>query len=322
MTAAAPAQPAPAPAVAAAPKTRGRPRTTAPAQVPVAASTAQPVVRDVAVMAPVGNGMLAKMLTPSAPVQLAAASVAAIAEAGGGEPNIFPTLSLLGGDTGGIFDLDQMNQEHSDDDLPVGRKPIHGVLIGYRMLALCWPKAYNKNAKITPKWRAHVSGDAAEDADLLTQAFRAYQFRTRLPPGSREADPWDQVGHPAACVELLVFTQTAGLICLRSTWTYDSFTSTSKEVAGAWPDGSIKPIPVLIEPITEHRESKNQKWDEHYIKIAHHMSAETQAAWSSLIEFNQQASADADLNQALTDWSTSALTTEQRDTLANIAAFR
>lgn len=321
-----PAAPQPAASVATPPKPRGRPRAQAESpQTAAPASTAvsAPVIHDAVVVAPSGGGMLAKMLTPSAPGRLAAAAVTAIAEAGGGELNIFPTLMLAGGTGGGGLKLDKMNEEHSDDDLQEGTKPIHAVLIGYRYLVLCWPQVYKEGGqKMTPKWRAVVGGDSNEDADLLTQAFRAYQFRSRPPKDSKEVDTWDQVGHPAASVELLVFVPSAGLICLKSTWTYDSFTSTSKEIAGAWPDGVVKPIPVLIQPVTEERESKTMRWKEHYLKISHHISPETQFAYTKLVEFNQQAGSDADLNQALTDWASTSLTNEQRDTLSNIASFR
>ncbi len=295
------------------------PAPAAPASV-VAAPAAQAAAATSVIVAPAGGGALSRMLAPQAPVRMAAAAIADIASQGGGELNLFPTLSLQGGNSGGMLKLDEMNEEHSDDDLQEGTRPTYGVLMGYRILALCWPRAYSETApKQAPRWRAVINAEAATDADLLGGAYRTYQFRQNRPEKNQPDPKWDPIGHITAAIELLVFEGKAGLICMRSAWTFDSFASTSKEIQGVWPDGIMGPKPVIITPASEMRNSKARQWMEHWLKVSHHMSAETAAAWESFKKFVGEAGGDPDLNQALEDWQKTTLTDEQRRTLDTMA---
>lgn len=333
------------PAAPAAPKTRGRPRTVKPADPAMVAATAsemgasvsataapaapaQQPVATTAIVIPPGGGMLAQMLAPKAPVRIAAAAITEAAESGGGEPNIFPTLVLSGGPTGGALQLDEMNEEHSDDDLQEGRRPIYGVLFGFRYNTLVWPKAAVEGApKSKPSWRAALAPTGVDDAVLLQNAFAAYQFRARQQtapgqPRSFDDDVWDPLGHPSANVELLIFEAKAGLMCVKTTWTYDSFISTNKQIAGVYPDGAIKPVPVKITPVSEKRSSKSRDWMEHYLAVGHSVDPDAHAAWQAFGAFAQQAGGDPDLNEALTEWSKHTLTDQQREALSLMADQR
>ena len=247
---------------------------------------------------------------------MAVSAVTDVAAQSGGELNLFPTLTLQGGISGGMLKLDAMNEEHSDDDLQEGTRPTYGVLMGYRINVLCWPRAYDeKAAKQSPRWRAVINADGAADGELLTLAYKAYQFRSNRPEKGQPDQVWDPIGHLNASIELLLFEPKAGLICMRSATTFDSFTCTSKEIQGVWPDGIMSPKPVIVSPASEPRSSKTRQWTEHFLKVAHHMGPETKAAWEGFAEFCQQAGGDLGLNQALTDWQTNTLNDDHRGTL-------
>ncbi len=327
-----PVQPAvdPTPAAAAAPRTRRARTTTVDAQAtvvasqPMAATNGQAVARVAEVAIPQGGGRLARMLYPQAPVRMAAAAITEAAERTGGELNLFPTLSMTGGSSGGAFKLDRMNEEHSDDDLQEGTRPMYGVLVGYRVMVMCWPRIYVEGAKRDmPKWRSIIDSKNPDDAALLEAAYRVYQFRSGRPEKGIEVDPvWDPVGHPAAAVELMVFDAKAGLICVRSPWSYDSLIATTGEISGVWKDGLMNPKPVIITPVTEPRASKNKTWKAHYPKMAHHIGPETREAGIAFDEFRKGAMEDPDLDKALAAWESTSLTDEQRDILDTMTRMR
>lgn len=128
-TAAAPAQPA----AAAAPPAQPAPAQTAPPAQPATTAVAAPPVNFAALYAP--GGALSVF---GAPKVNGLAAIVSQAQARG-EPNLFPTVYVTSGATGGLFDTDAMNPEGSDADLPTGRKPIDAILLGYRLFVTCWP---------------------------------------------------------------------------------------------------------------------------------------------------------------------------------------
>jgi hypothetical protein len=256
------------------------------------------------------------VIVPSTPQARTLASVVIDGQTAAGSPNIFPTLSLVGGTSGGMLDLDEMNPEGSDDDLQVGRKPIYGVLLGYRVLLTVWPQAYKEGTKQRPRSQAVLPSTEVEAGDIVQAACQRYTFRNR----SEEAK-YDPFGHPSVTLELFVFEDKAGLFCIRTAGTYDSMLETLKFVNTAFPNGQIQPTPVKIEPVTEPRTSKQRAWNEHYLQVTQHIGAETAPARDAFNRFYQESGNDPDLTAAMQEWNKMTLTPEQLEALRQVASI-
>jgi hypothetical protein len=225
-----------------------------------------------------------------------------------GEPNIFPTVYLVGGDNGGMLEPDAMNVEGSNAELPVGRgqgpkgtDPYHAVVIGYRYLLLVWPKAYEKNGpKQVPTARCVIPWNEAEACDVVQDAVQTYSFRDR-----KHQDQFDAYGHPQLTLELLLFDDHAGLFCVRTTGTYESALSTGDELLATYPDGVPQPVPVTFVPAQKPVQSKTNSWDEHFIQLRQCAVGteidQVKAAFKGFLEKNGQ---DPALTKAIQDWGT------------------
>jgi hypothetical protein len=257
------------------------------------------------------------VIVPSTPQARTLTGAIVNGQTAAGEPNIFPTLDLLGGTSGGMLDLNEMNQEGSDDDLQVGRKPIYGVLLGYRLLMVLWPQAYKEGqAKQRPRSQGSLPSTEVEAGDIVQAAAQRYTFRNRA-----EEAKYDQYGHPSVILELFAFEEKAGLFCVRTSGTYDSMLETSKFVNTAFPNGQIQPTPVKIEPVTEPRQSKTRAWNEHYLQVTQHIGAETAPAREAFNRFYQDAGNDPDLTAAMQEWNKMTVTPEQIEALRQIASI-
>lgn len=319
-----PVQQAPAatPAPAAAEPRRSRraaPAATAPAATPTPAASAPGPAATVvtAVATPIQQlpGFLAA-LTPRGAVRGAALIVANRSTAG--EPNIFPTVYMSGGDTGGSMIAHDMNAEGSSVDLPLGKDPVKVILIGVRYELVIWPKAFQRGVKITPRSKAIIADDDADAVALACKAAERYTFRNRA-----TQDQFDGVGHPTLAVELLVFDPQAGLYCMQTSGGYDSCFNTAKELVGAFP--VVAPTPVEIQPFSyTTKGSKGQPgWLEHYYQIRQDANspemAPIKAAFNTFLNEN---GANPELNAAIAAWAKSTYTDDQMENLELASQIR
>jgi hypothetical protein len=183
------------------------------------------------------------------------------AAASKGEPNIFPTVEVTGGDQGGMFDLDAMNDEGSDADLVTGRKAITGIYLGCRLLTLCWPKAFvTGGPKQTPKWRAQLDERDAVNADLLARAAKNMQFTAK-----DNRHMFDVTGHIAVAAEFLFYDGRSPISVIRTTWSFDAVSNSMLSLAAAIAKAQSETgfagdrmIPVSVSVATEPRTNKNK----------------------------------------------------------------
>ncbi len=235
-----------------------------------------------------------------------------------GEPNIFPTLYLAGGETGGSLQPHDMNAEGTNVDLPVGKDPFMWILLGVRFELLLWPKAYVRGVKMSPTSRAIIAFDEFEAINAAQNAVQRYTFRNRT-----ESDKYDPYGHPQLTAELLGFDPQAGLYGVQSSASYDSVFNTCKELEIAFP--VVTPTPVILEPITyKTKGSRTQgPWNEHYLKVTQAAtSPEMKPIMDGFNAFLQENGANAELGEAIAAWSKHTLTDDQFDKLAAIAEIR
>ncbi len=254
--------------------------------------------------------------------------VAAVAEQTGGEQNLFPTIELMGGTTGGMFDHDTMNEEGTNAHLPTGKVRMAGVLISFRYLFLLWPAGRKQGTKQRPMYRSTIAANQAEAAELLAAALKNFQMRTRPPKDSPEPryDIPTGPGHLSAAVEALVFEPGLGLMCVRSAWTYDSFVNTNNNLKVAFPHGLGVPMPVWVENYTWQTDgSKGQPtgWPEHAIKFtpptAGAVEPQLQNAAAVFSQFANQNAQDPELTSMLNEWAQHEMTPDQANTLNVIA---
>jgi hypothetical protein len=334
MAAAAPAPTAPAAQPAAvmpqlqtaAPTAPAAAPVTVPAQplavIPAQASAGLPAVL------PAGGWLT--MFTPQDPSRTSGSAVIAAASQKGGEPNIFPTVYLTGGDQGGMLDYDEMNEEGSDDALPTGRKPFGAILMTYRHVVLGWPRGANPNGpKVQPRFRGIIGALNPAEADIATNAQRKYQFRQGRPKDKGAPEPfYDSLCHPAMAVEALLFEPEAGIMVVRSTFTFESMSATTAQINGAFPKNEKgQPIicgtPVTVQPRSWKVESKSQPngWLEHgvdYTPAPAPLSAEMQQVVAAFQGFYQQAGMNQELFAALSEWAKHTLSQHDLDVLQQI----
>ena len=253
-------------------------------------------------------------------------SISEIGDRKGGEPNIFPTVYLAGGQTGGGMVKDDMNVEGTDDTLPVGNEGFHGVVFGFRFISLLWPVAQNPQLKSRPFSRAVLGSLHPELATIAFEAQRKYQFRNR-PPVKYGAEPfYDQQaggqGHPSLTIEMLVYDAEAGLTAVQSCSTYDSVLDTSRNMNAAFPDGKIQPTPVCIKPHTwQTKGSKAQPngWPEHGYHVTIALDAYGEEAWNAWTAFlASPAGADVGLAEDLMRWGTTDIAPKHQASLQTI----
>lgn len=310
------AGPAPQPPAATAPR-RSR-RTAAPETAPLAPAQISAAVSigtaPAAVASPALPGFLA-LLAPKNPGAKSSLAILVDGRTAAGEPNIFPTVYMQGGDAGGSMLAHDMNAEGTSADLPLGKDPVSCILLGVRFELLLWPKAYARGVKMTPSSKAVLAYDEAEAVDAAQAAAQRYTFRNR-----QTQDQYDVVGHPTLALEMLVYDPQAGIYGIQTPSSYDSVFNTGKELLQAFP--VVQPTPVVIQPITYMTKGSkgNAPWQEHYYKVAQAANAPEMAEIK--VEFNKflQASGnDPELNAAIAAWSKHTLSAEQLAKLKQIA---
>lgn len=299
------------------------PAAAAPAAVAPAATvaaTVAPAQRTVPAAVSVVHPQLPGFLAALTPKNAGPSALKAITEGrtSAGEPNIFPTLYLTGGETGGKMEPHDMNAEGTDADLPIGIEPVMNILLGVRFELLLWPKGYVRGVKMSPSSRATIAFDEFAAVNVAQLAAQRYTFRNRA-----TQDKYDPFGHPQLTLDMLAFDPQAGLYCYQTTGSYDSLFNTSKELEVAFP--IVTPTPVIIQPITYNTKgSKTQEpWPEHYYKVTQASNAPgMKEIMDGFNAFLAENGSNAELGEAIAAWSKHTLTDDQFNRLANISELR
>jgi hypothetical protein len=279
-----------------------------------------PEAARVPIQVPAGGllGIIASQAPPSDRPS-ALAGIVEIGERKGGEPNLFPTVYLTGGQQGGGMVKDDMNIEGTDELLPVGIDGFPAVLFGFRFISLLWPVAQNPNLKSRPFSRAVIGSAAPELATTAFEAQRKYQFRNRPPVKYGAEAFYDHQtgghGHPSLTLEMLVFDVEAGIMGVQTCSTYDSVLDTTRAMNTAFPQGKVQPTPVFIKPHTwQTKGSKAQPggWPEHGYQVTMNLD---QAVWAAWTNFLSVAGMDPELGEALARWGTTTIDAKHQSSL-------
>ena len=207
-SASAPAPTTPAPVVAQAPAPV---QTPAPQPTPVPAPILTPT--QVSAPAPKPSGLIIPTVARS--------SLALIAkETEGTFTDMFPTIMLKGGNSGGSMVPTSGTDKEIAKLLPQGKQPIQGVFMAYRTLAIAWPEALDdskeKNGE-RPCIDCAIPANDTDNTALLLTGCENFQFA----PKEVKQTKWSfKAGGPGLIrpiMEILVYLpQFDDIIVLRS----------------------------------------------------------------------------------------------------------
>jgi len=229
-------------------------------------------------------------------------------------------IELRGGDTGGDFDFNSMNVEGVNDDLPRGKDPFYGILLGYRYELIMWPKAFERGVKAIPRCKGILPYEAVEIGDVIQKGVQRYAFRNRDKVAQTQYDPY---GHPQIYLDALVYDITAGLISVRTTGTYESAQRTAAEIRAAFPNGEPQPTPVIVAPFSFQVQSRTNNWDDHAISFRQQSAdAEATKVIAAFKEFFSTNGSDPALHEAVAEWGKLTITDEMVENMRIIGDMR
>lgn len=247
------------------------------------------------------------------------------AKAGGN----FGLVNLTGGPSGGMYAPAEFQAQEAQDALPSGKKPINGVLMGYRLAVSAWPVGYIESAnqpkdanapKSKPVYAASVSANDATHLPLAVKAARNYQF-TKSADKSKFDYATSKAGHIRVSVELMIYNAELGQpIIVATPANYGSVETTLQNIQKLIDPktGALGQFPCSIRPVTVDKRSKGGfSWKEHSLDITNTAGqADGATQWNSFGAWKVEALKDAGLVQSVRDW----VSAQDRKITGDIAA--
>ncbi len=240
----------------------------------------------------------------------------------------FATINLTGGPSGGMFNPASYMPQEVQDQLPSGKKPIQGVLMGYRLAVSAWPVGYtdapanaDKNAeKSKPVYACSISANDAAALPLAIKAARNYQYTKGQDKGKFDYAT-SKVGHLRVSVELLVYSAEQGQpIVIASPANYGSVEVTLQNVQKLIDPktGQLGQFPCSIRPVTEDKSSKSGfTWKQHSLDVTNTAGqADGATQWNSFGAWKAEAVKDAATVQSVRDW----ISAQDRPATADVIA--
>lgn len=227
----------------------------------------------------------------------------------------FGLVNLSGGPSGGMFCPAEFQAQEAQDALPSGKKPIQGVLMGYRLAVSAWPMGYTEagaapkdaNApKSKPVYAASISANDAQHLPLAVKAARNYQF-TKSADKSKFDYATSKAGHIRVSVELMVYCAELGQpIVIATPANYGSVETTLQNIQKLIDPktGALGQFPCAIRPCTVDKKSKGGfSWKEHSLDITNTAGqADGLGQWNSFGAWKAEALKDAGVVQSVRDW--------------------
>jgi hypothetical protein len=241
--------------------------------------------------------------------------------------NGFGVVNLSGGPSGGMFCPAEFLPQEVQDALPSGKKPICGVLLGYRLAVSAWPVGYtdapaaDKNAaKSKPVYAASVSANDASVLPLALKAARNYQF-TKSADKAKFDYATSSAGHIRVAVELLVYEASLGQpIVVASPANYGCVEATLQNIQKLIDPktGALGQFPCSIRPVSEEKTSKGGfTWKQHSLDISNTAGQEQSAKdWQSFGAWKAEALKDPGTVQSVRDW----ISAQDRKVTADVVA--
>jgi len=287
---------------------------------PAAKASATPDAEPTSIPVDAGvTNALAMLGGTSGTVTMADAINAAVSAGGNSDAaDRFPLINVTGGPSGGMFEpLATMPQE-LQDALPSGKKPILGVLMGFRYHATAWPAGYADNeaqaaanpggekSKPKPVYAVAIANTDVDGVKLLMAAAKNYQF-TKTVDKSKFDYASSKAGHLKPALELLVWLPGVDApVVISSAYGHgcvvESLTSLQALVDPK--TGSIGQFPALIRSVSQEKTSKaGYTFKVHALEVTNASNqGNAVEVWKSYGAWIQQAAADPATVQKVRDW--------------------
>lgn len=230
----------------------------------------------------------------------------------------FPLINVTGGPSGGMFEpLATMPQE-LQDALPSGKKPIQGVLMGFRYHATAWPAGYadtdaqaaaqpsGEKTKSKPVYAVAIGNTDVDGVKLLMAAAKNYQY-TKTADKAKFDYAASKAGHLKPALELLVWLpEVEAPVVVSSAYGHgcvvESLTSLQTLVDPK--TGSLGQFPAQVRSVSQEKTSKSgYKFKVHALEVSNTMntggSVELYKAYTGWI---QEAAKDPGTVQKVRDW--------------------
>lgn len=211
-----------------------------------------------------------------------------------------PMVYVSGGKTGGAFTVNNYVPDEIAAVLPQGKKPIAGVLLGFRVTAAAWPVGYNDRAddKQGPAWTCVVSSASPAELSQVLRIAKSRQYTSK-----DEKAKWDYAtsgcGHVVPQLQILLYVpELENAIAVASTTHYNSCVD-SMQSLGSVAD-ELAPMPLVLTPATATVKISGFSVAQHHIDCAVDVSKRGKDAMASFQEWLANLS-DED-KQELTDW--------------------
>lgn len=183
---------------------------------------------------------------------------------------LFPILALSGGSSGGAFAPIKAVPEEIANQMPQGKKPFEGFVLGYRTEIVAWPAGFDDREEGSkPSWSVAISSEDAAGAELVKKACKQYQFTKNDAKGKFDfAD--SGVGHIKPVLQLLVWLpDVEDLIIVQTPAHFESWRKTAEQLnRNADPKtGEVLKFPALIRPVSTPKNINGFATTEHIIDI-------------------------------------------------------
>ncbi len=218
---------------------------------------------------------------------------------------LFPVLALQGGSSGGSFTPIKAVPEEVANQMPQGKKPFEGYIVGFRSEVVAWLVGFDQKEDDTkPSWSVVASSEDAATTELLRKACKAYQFTAGANKHKFDMASND-VGHVRPTLQLLVWLpDVEDLIVVQTPSHYISWLKSSEQLArNADPaTGQLKPFPALIRPVSTPKTVNGNSILEHVIDISAMLNDAGGKLHAHFSKWREQAQNDAELVQKVGDW--------------------
>lgn len=226
----------------------------------------------------------------------------------------FALINLTGGPSGGMFAPADFLPQEVQDTLPSGKRPLVGVLMGYRMAVSAWASGYidapadadKSKARSKPVYSCSVSANDAKAMPLAMKAGRNYQF-TKAADKAKFDYATSRAGHIRLAIELMVYLPEVGQPVIVSTPSnYGAVETTLQNIAKLIDakTGGLGQFPCNVRAVTVDKSSKSGfTWKEHSLDMVNSAGSQDGAAsWNSYGAWKAEAMKDAGTVQAVRDW--------------------
>lgn len=176
---------------------------------------------------------------------------------GGGIRDLFPTLTITGGNAGGNMVPSKGTEKDIADQLPQGKMPVKGIYMAHRLTVVSWPSDFDhRQEDDKPLIICSIPPDDAEFGMAALKAASNFQY-------CQDKTKWlaanNGPGYLRVSMQIMVYLpQFDDIVILQTAPLLKTVERETQELlAFREPDGSIKNLPLVFQVCTEPWYEKN-----------------------------------------------------------------